>query len=259
MKKLILFSTLLITTHISYAQTDFSNGYKSGWKAGYCFQEDFCSSPIPPSAPMPNLNKNSFQDGYNRGFIDGKASKSSKVQNQRQTNNNLIEGAGKAYGDGITVNGSSAFDKYNASNNYGIQRRAALPSSPRNSEYFTVSQVVKNANSVVLILNGYFSKSSIKSTLAANGIYLIDKKYYTKEDALDIDFKKLNKKEKSNLSIENVVCVRYDAIRYNSSSDYKYKIRIFDNQKLYFDGDFENISSGEGLYYAIKAVNEIKK
>lgn len=247
-------------TQISFSQTPFSQGYAKGYSAGYCYEDISCIPPVPPIGPNPNPGYDSYQDGYNRGFSDGRAANSkSGAGSTRRSGGLNTELIGKAQaGTGQNTSDSSNFSQYNASNNYGIPPRAALPPGPRNSEYFTVKGLAKNANSVVLILNGYFNKSNVKSNLAAMGLFLIKKKYYAKENALDIDFKKLNKKEKKNLSIANVVCVRFDMIRYNSLSDYMYKIRIFDNENLYFDGDFENINSGEGLYNAIKAVNEVK-
>ena len=66
--------------------------------------------------------------------------------------------------------------------------------------------------------------------------------------------------EKLNLSIDNVILWRFDALRYNSSNDYKFKVRVIDNSgNIYFDGDFENISSAESVYSVIRAVNEETK
>ena len=51
--------------------TPYSDGYKAGFKAGYCYGKTYCSAPLPPLAPLPDLGKNSYMDGYNRGFLAG--------------------------------------------------------------------------------------------------------------------------------------------------------------------------------------------
>ena len=248
-----ILTLLLISPLLIFSQTDFSNGYRSGWKAGYCYQESFCSSPNPPSAPIPNLSENSFQDGYNRGFIDGKASKSLKVQNQTQTNNNLIEGAGKAYGNGATVNGNSAFEKYNASNNYGIQP-INRPAGKREINEIEINPFKKNKSprAVILILNGYFAGGAVRNYIESLGLHLIKKKYYSKENVFDLDLKKINKKKDLSLSLEDVILIRYDMLWYNHSEDYKFKLRILNSKGyLYYESDFANVSSPEALYSAM--------
>jgi len=73
---------------VVYSQTDYSNGWKKGYKAGYCYQDYGCTSPIPPVSPVPMAGKNTYQDGYNRGFTIGKSDKTK----QSSTN------SGGAYG-----------------------------------------------------------------------------------------------------------------------------------------------------------------
>jgi len=55
------------------AQTNFSVGYESGFKSGYCFNDVSCIPPVIGITPIPNYNEtiNSYMDGYNRGIIDG--------------------------------------------------------------------------------------------------------------------------------------------------------------------------------------------
>jgi len=59
-------------------QTEFDKGYRVGYAKGYCYSSDksafFCIPPVfIPNAPWPVYpeNSESFNYGYNRGFIDG--------------------------------------------------------------------------------------------------------------------------------------------------------------------------------------------
>lgn len=54
------------------ATSPFSNGYKKGYKDGYCHQVYACIAPIPPIAPTPRIDEVSYEDGYKRGFLDGR-------------------------------------------------------------------------------------------------------------------------------------------------------------------------------------------
>lgn len=49
----------------------FCEGYKAGYKAGYCYREFACIPPLPPLCPLPELGETTYQDGYNRGFLNG--------------------------------------------------------------------------------------------------------------------------------------------------------------------------------------------
>lgn len=52
--------------------SDFCIGYKSGWKAGYCYERVFgCMPPMPPMCPIREYwEKDDYFVGYNRGFAD---------------------------------------------------------------------------------------------------------------------------------------------------------------------------------------------
>lgn len=185
-------------------------------------------------------------------------------QNKENQNNNsnsqmLIKGARDAYGSGLNISGTENTN-FNFSNTNSSQRVINVTPGAQSSEVYTVKGTNKNISAAVLILNGYFNGSTIRNAISSNGLFLIKKKYYSKNNIFNIDFKKLNKKEKLNLSIDNVILWRFDALRYNSSNDYKFKVRVIDNSgNIYFDGDFENISSAESVYSVIRAVNEETK
>jgi len=69
--------TTLIAIAVSLmmtVSTQFNIGYDRGYKAGYCYQQPTCIEPISPIAPIPNMNESadSYTDGYNRGFVNGR-------------------------------------------------------------------------------------------------------------------------------------------------------------------------------------------
>ncbi len=71
----------------TFSQNKFSLGYNNGFKAGYCYNKGGgCISPLPPFPPAPNYPESfyNFQDGYNRGFIDGR-SEASNIQTDNQS------------------------------------------------------------------------------------------------------------------------------------------------------------------------------
>ena len=76
MKKLLVI--LILLPLVSYSQ--YSNGYRDGWKKGYCYGITYgCIAPNPPIAPTPNLTKGedfTYKSGYSRGLLDGKAANS---------------------------------------------------------------------------------------------------------------------------------------------------------------------------------------
>lgn len=81
---------LFFIINISFAQSNFFNGFKNGFKNGYCHNQGIsCISPIPPNPPILKVNENinSYQDGYNRGFemgLNSNKSTSTTTENNRQ-------------------------------------------------------------------------------------------------------------------------------------------------------------------------------
>ena len=79
MKHLIFLFALLISVS-SFGQTQFSNGWKDGYKKGYCNNDMGCIDPIPPVPPIPPFNQSNISDykfGYNEGFQAGLRANSS--------------------------------------------------------------------------------------------------------------------------------------------------------------------------------------
>lgn len=109
------------------AQDFFSNGYKEGFKEGYCHQENFCKAPTPQSIPSRRLGENNYKDGYNRGFVDGKAAKT-KMRNRTTSRNDLlIKGARDSAPKYNSIDIGDDFDK-------GYERGQRLQSNYRNNK-----------------------------------------------------------------------------------------------------------------------------
>ena len=61
---------------VEYPKTSYCEGWDAGYKAGWCYDQDYgCIDPIVPLCPLAKYGKDSYQDGYNRGFVAGKAAK----------------------------------------------------------------------------------------------------------------------------------------------------------------------------------------
>lgn len=96
MKKFVFTLFFLVIFGIStIAQTNFDTGFKAGFESGYCYSPNnsihsfpICVPPLAPLPPLPQINERSesFQDGYNRGFLYGQArrrAEENKSSNER--------------------------------------------------------------------------------------------------------------------------------------------------------------------------------
>tara|TARA_B100001059_G_scaffold98948_1_gene98573 strand:+ start:396 stop:1061 length:666 start_codon:yes stop_codon:yes gene_type:complete len=97
MKKLILL--LLFIPLVSFGQTSYENGFKAGFKKGYCQNEIGCISPIAPTPPISRIgeSENSYSEGFARGVIAGKNKKTKDTKSSsvtfRGADKTLVEGA----------------------------------------------------------------------------------------------------------------------------------------------------------------------
>jgi len=69
---LFIFPALLFLASFHSSQQTFCSGFKIGYKNGWCYNQiSPCTTPNTPNCPLPEIYKEDYQDGYNRGFIKG--------------------------------------------------------------------------------------------------------------------------------------------------------------------------------------------
>ena len=62
---------LVVGAGYGFGQSGFCEGWENGYKSGYCYGETYCIPPIAPICPIPRIGEDSYQGGYNRGFVAG--------------------------------------------------------------------------------------------------------------------------------------------------------------------------------------------
>jgi len=77
MKKLIFILNIcmFLMVIMFHTTSDYCDGWKEGYKQGYCYEVQNCITPIIPICPIAKVNQSSYEDGYNRGFLAGKNNK----------------------------------------------------------------------------------------------------------------------------------------------------------------------------------------
>ena len=99
MKKLLLL--LLLVPMVSFGQqttteSDFRNGYITGFKKGYCIDERYCNPPFSIKVPLwGKMGFNTYSDGYSKGVIAGQAKKES-ANKESSSSQGAYENAGSA-------------------------------------------------------------------------------------------------------------------------------------------------------------------
>ena len=82
-KALRIITTILFHLIIfcSFGQSQYSIGFKDGFENGYCYGKGAgCIKPVSPVAPVPHIGESSesYTQGYNRGFIEGRRKQENK-------------------------------------------------------------------------------------------------------------------------------------------------------------------------------------
>ena len=87
MKTLFILLLSIYSTTNRFCQTNYDQGFESGFKEGYCYGDYSCIAPPPPPTPpiRPGEQYENYQDGYNRGFKLGLDNKATS-QNNRNVN-----------------------------------------------------------------------------------------------------------------------------------------------------------------------------
>ena len=84
MKKFLLL--LFFIPLVSFGQSSFNDGFKAGYKKGYCLEDIGCIPPIPSIPPISKPGFNTYSDGYARGVQDGNRTRQSRNNNYTNPN-----------------------------------------------------------------------------------------------------------------------------------------------------------------------------
>jgi hypothetical protein len=69
--KKLLVILLIAFTCMAYG-SGFCEGWAAGYSAGYCYGKGYgCVKPVTPVCPVARVGEDTYQDGYNRGFLAG--------------------------------------------------------------------------------------------------------------------------------------------------------------------------------------------
>jgi hypothetical protein len=146
MKKNILFIFLFVSFSLKAQYTNFDKGYLEGYKKGYCYSSNansswYCNPPVfIPSAPFPKYpeKSESYNDGYNRGFDDGRGKRDAE---DKKTDN---------------TTSSSGTLKFNP---YVPQNPIVLMSPEERAMYYAAKAAREQAQAVALgnLLNAIFT------------------------------------------------------------------------------------------------------
>lgn len=74
MKTIILLIFFIILVSFK-PDKDYCSGFSSGYKSGFCYNEQFCTPPITPICPIPKIGKDTWDDGFSDGFVKGREDK----------------------------------------------------------------------------------------------------------------------------------------------------------------------------------------
>ena len=78
-------ATTAMNGEVAYIQSvplrglSYADGWRLGWEAGWKYVKGQLSlAPLAPIPPLPRIGENTFQGGYNRGFVAGMAKAQSR-------------------------------------------------------------------------------------------------------------------------------------------------------------------------------------
>ncbi len=70
---------LLFPFILSFGVSDYCDGWESGYIEGWKYNQTYAEGePIIPICPIPEIDKDTYQSGYNDGFLRGKSDYESK-------------------------------------------------------------------------------------------------------------------------------------------------------------------------------------
>lgn len=58
----------LMAYNVFANEKTYCDGWREGYREGFCYEIVNCIKPVTPVCPIPKINFNKYKDGYNRGF-----------------------------------------------------------------------------------------------------------------------------------------------------------------------------------------------
>jgi hypothetical protein len=120
--ELLLVCCAIMATTFLNAQEGFCSGWEKGYHEGYCYNKNYGCYPTIPVCPIPNIGRDSYIDGYNRGFIAGQNGGSQNNSGTYNINpNNSMAGqynVGQGEAQILNTNGyQQQYQQQNSNNN----------------------------------------------------------------------------------------------------------------------------------------------
>lgn len=243
MKNNLLLLLIILSTSI-FGQSKFSNGFCDGYKKGFCQnQGSGCISPLPPIAPIPNLNEkeNNYQDGYNRGFETGLNSKKSS----NNTNNNERK---RFKAQNVELSKDNIYQPdYNLLRKKNKLLDKLIDSSLKSLEDKEFDVALEKADKIIEIepnatLIAYFIKSRVYTYRNQNPILAYNYGIYSKTFWSDVD-------EKSDNVFENTLIEDMQKYLFKFMLREDYKNLEINCSNIWYETDYTNLMYGYAFYF----------
>lgn len=216
MEKLFIILKFLSIQSYFFSQADYDQGFKVGYKEGYCYNDIGCIPPVTPITPILNVGESiySYQDGYNRGFKTG-------IEDKQTYKNNI--------------------------SNYGNNNSGKRSSSEQPHPQQYVSQYVpidfKSINSSIERWQAANDQNQKYINSLINWIFDLKSKTNDKSllDALDMHYKVLRQFDGKDLAIMNKE-IRDVELGIKEDVD-KYNTRIKEAPSKFWDSGNENMKN----------------
>lgn len=260
MKK-IVFVAFLIISNFVFGQTNYNNGFKDGYKKGYCQDKGIsCIEPIPPIAPIPAIGENldSYQDGYNRGFKMGLQANSGNSNSSSQTRKRYKTSSAQFVDDFI-------YNPYKDPNVLNLAIKVAELKAQKLNALFSKATESYNSDDYGNAI--YFANEIIKIDANIPQSYAIKAMSYFYKNEIINAYNNICKAETLRYSGEdNVKFLKEETSKFlkqrMSSEDYQ-SVRYF-GENVWYPNDFSNYYLGLAHYYqnnfkdAKKAFKKVK-
>jgi len=278
MKQKLLLLILLLFSITSFSQSKFTNGFRDGYKEGYCHNQGIgCLSPNPPIAPNPKIGEslNSYQDGYNRGFEQGLSAQKTN-SNNNQTRERYKTAEPKFVDDFVyqpnydlilkvleqkqRQSSRSTYKNYSASDyskNLEKAKNILLCIDVSKDYLKKIDNGAKYSNNILLILNRYeneIQSMEYEYQIANNTQYF---------DQVDKNVKKINFLLSSestlqsfrNQEYENVILVLRPYVRFIKEGKITDKVEIFFVYELLAYSYYHYNNFNQAEEFATKAID----